>query len=189
MKLRFALVLVLSITSYALLFGQYKNPNSRKSPSSMKKGSPLSLDRFYFGGGGGFSGGSDYINVSISPTVGYKITEQFSTGLAFSYQFVKFKTTDTKLKNYGVGPFLRFNFSEKIFSYTELEYLSFEYVQFGERRREGFTSWFVGLGYSEPISDNLSFNIFALYNLLFADGTDTPYSSPLQFRVGLVGGF
>ena len=146
------------------------------------------LEKFYFGGGGGFSGGTDYLNLSVSPLVGYKITPEFSAGLQLTYQYVRF--LNTSVSNYGGGPFLRYNFSQNIFAYTQYEYLNFGLIvpNSPEPRRLDFTSWFVGVGYSEPIGRNFAFNITALYNLLYKDGTDSPYRSPLLFRVGIVGG-
>jgi len=145
------------------------------------------MDRVYVGGGGGFGGGTDYLNISVSPLIGYKITEQFSAGLITSYQYVKFG--DASFSNFGGGPFARYNVTEKFFGYTEYEYLNFAISpQGGSQERRGYTSWFVGIGYTEPISRALSFNVSALYNILHGDGLDSPYSSPLVFRVGFIAG-
>lgn len=150
-----------------------------------QKSSPL--DRFYFGGGGGFSGGTDYLNVSVSPLAGYKITESFSAGITTTYQFVK--VGNINFSNFGGGPFLRYNITEKFFAYSEYEYLNYEFqLVGGETDRDSFNSLFVGIGYTEPIGGNFSFNISALYNLLYGDGTDSPYQSPLSFRVGFIAG-
>jgi len=47
---------------------------------STRKGSGLSLDRFYFGGGGGLGAGTDaygyqYTYFSLLPVVGYRVTD------------------------------------------------------------------------------------------------------------------
>lgn len=160
-------------------FAQYREP---------PKGSQLS-DRIYFGGGGGFSGGTQFLNLSISPLVGYKFTEEFSGGLQLSYQYIRF--AGASASNYGGGPFLRYNFTEKIFGYTQYEYLNFGLIQVNSSNkpeRLDFNSWFIGLGYTEPLGGKVAFNIMALYNLLYADGINSPYQSPLQFRVGIVVG-
>lgn len=141
-------------------------------------------DRIYFGGGGGFSGGTNFINVGLSPLVGYKFTEKFSGGLQITYQYVKFQ--DISWSNYGGGPFLRYNVTQKLFGYTQYEYLNVG-TSSGDIRYN-FSSMFVGLGYSEPLGGNVAFNITALYNVLYGDGTKSPYQSPLQFRVGIVAG-
>lgn len=146
-------------------------------------------DKIYFGGGGGFSGGTQFLSISLSPYVGYKITEQFSAGMQITYQYTRL--SGFSASNYGGGPFLLYAFSEKIFTYTQYEYLNVQPLVVGGTKadRLDFTSWFVGLGYNEPLSDLVSFQIIGLYNLMYGDGTNSPYNSPLQFRVGLVTNF
>ena len=99
-------------------------------------------DKIYFGGGGGFSGGTQYLNLSVSPLVGYKFTEQFSAGLQITYQYTKFGQATAS--NYGGGPFLRYNFSPKFFGYTQYEYLNFGLLIPGapEPERYHFNSWY-----------------------------------------------
>lgn len=141
-------------------------------------------DKIYFGGGGGFSGGTNYLNLSLSPLIGYKFTQSFSGGLQITYQYVK--SLDINWSNYGGGPFLRYNLTQKLFSYAQFEYLN-RGASSGEKRYN-YKSLFVGIGYSEPLGGKLAFNITALYNVLHGDGTRSPYESPLQFRVGVVAG-
>lgn len=157
-----------------------------REPSRSRGGDGGLGDKIYFGGGGGFSGGTNYLNLSVSPLVGYKFTERFSAGMQFTYQYVKFNQLDVSINNYGGGPFLRYNVTEKLFAYTQYEYMNFG-VSNSEERFD-FNSFFVGMGYSEPIGDNVAFNITALYNLLYQDGSNSPYQSPLVFRVGIVAG-
>ncbi|MEQ8237738.1 MAG: hypothetical protein RIA69_00930 [Cyclobacteriaceae bacterium] len=155
-------------------FGQYKKQSEF-------------FDKFYVGGGGGLGGGTDYLNISVSPLIGYKFTEQFSAGLITSYQYVRFG--NASFSNYGGGPFARYNVTEKFFGYTEYEHLNFALSpQGGNQERRGYNSLFAGIGYTEPIGDIMSFNISALYNVLYGDGVNSPYSSPFLFRVGLVAG-
>lgn len=155
-----------------------------------RSGGSLS-DKIYFGGGGGFSGGTQFLSLSISPLIGYKITEQFSAGLQITYQYQRFQSLSAS--NFGGGPFLLYAFTPKFFAYSQYEYMSvqrdFSNAQNSNVERLDFTSFFAGLGYNEPIGGNVSFQILALYNLIYGDGTSSPYDSPLQFRVGIVAGF
>lgn len=169
----FSLLFIFMITTSVV--GQYRSSGNTGSES-----------RFYFGGGGGFSGGTGYYVISVSPLIGYKITDRFSTGLQLTYQYAKFTFTGASVNNYGGGPFLRYNVTQKLFTITQYEFLNYE-TNFSEERFT-FSSWFAGIGYTEPIGDRLAFNITALYNLLYRDGTNSPYESPLVFRVGLVVG-
>ncbi len=179
MKMKNVLAAIILLMAVLAVDAQYRAPRS-------KPGNSLS-DRIYFGGGGGFSGGNQYINVAVSPLIGYKFTDQFSGGLQITYQYVRF--IDISASNYGGGPFLRYNFTPKFFGYTQYEYLN--YLPLGatnsSENRYHFNSWFVGIGYSEPLGDRAAFNIMALYNLLHQDGR-SPYRSPLLFRVGFAVG-
>ncbi len=65
----------------------------------------------------------------------------------------------TKFNNYGGGPFVRYNVTEKFFGYTEYEYLNYGFLTVKKLNDLNFYSWFVGIGYSEPISNKVSFNI------------------------------
>jgi hypothetical protein len=120
--------------------------------------------------------------------VGYKITDQFSAGVQITYQYIK--AGEATANNYGGGPFAMYLFSEKLFGYTQYEFLSVEplVIGGGSAERFNFDSFFVGIGYMEPLGGNVAFQITALYNLLYGDGSNSPYQSPLQFRVGLVAG-
>lgn len=179
MKIKLVLTVVLFAIGVLTAEAQYRAPRGNS-------GNSLS-DRIYFGGGGGFSGGNQYVNIAVSPLIGYKFTEQFSGGLQITYQYVKF--LEATASNYGGGPFLRYNFTQKFFGYTQYEYLN--YLPLGStnssENRYHFNSWFVGIGYSEPLGDRAAFNIMALYNLMHKDGR-SPYQSPLQFRVGFAVG-
>lgn len=163
------------------------------STAQFRKQNNFSTDKFYFGGGGGLSGGNQFISVSVSPLVGYKITPQFSTGLQITYQYTKLSIYSAS--NYGGGPFVAYAFSKNIFSYAQYEYLSVqtEWVDKNSTQkapREGNNALFGGIGYNSPISDNVSFQILGLYNFMYGDGSKgRAYDSPLQIRVGLVTGF
>lgn len=146
-------------------------------------------DRIYFGGGFGFSANSNQTNLSLSPQVGYKITDRYSAGLGIIYQYVGIKQPDVSVNNYGWSVFNRFNVTEQFFAYSEFERLSFEYfTSFTPERKErsAYNSLLIGGGYSEQLSRSSSFSVTALYNVLY-DVTDDPqpYNSPLVLRAGI----
>ncbi|MFT4834631.1 MAG: hypothetical protein ACI83W_001467 [Marinoscillum sp.] len=160
---------------------QYRQPSSRPSNNFS--------DKIYFGGGGGFGGGNQFLSISASPLVGYKVTDQFSAGMQITYQYNRF--AGYSASNYGGGPFALYAFSQKIFAYSQYEYLSVQplIISQGQANRYNFRSLFVGMGYNEPLGGVVSLQLTALYNLLHGDGTKSPYETPWQFRVGLVAGF
>ncbi|MEQ9405770.1 MAG: hypothetical protein RIM99_19420 [Cyclobacteriaceae bacterium] len=146
-------------------------------------------DKIYFGGGFGFSAGNNVTNISLSPQVGYKITPRFSSGFGITYQYVKFKSIDTSISNFGWSIFSRYNVTQQFFAYTEFENLKFEYfTSFNPERTDSdtYNSLLVGAGYTESLAGRASFSISALYNVLY-DATDPiqPYDSPWQIRAGV----
>ena len=179
MRLKFVLLIICAYAGIFITQAQYRAPQSNNSYRSNSSSS--FVDNIYFGGGGGFSAGQDYLSFTLTPIVGYKITDEFSAGLQITYQYIKI--FETNFSNYGGGPFLRYNITEKFFGYTEYEYLSYG---LNSTNRLDFFSWFLGIGYSEPISDKVAFNIMALYNVLHGDGSKSPYASPFVFRAGIV---
>ncbi|MDW3193555.1 MAG: hypothetical protein R8G66_14365 [Cytophagales bacterium] len=149
-------------------------------------------DKLYVGGGVGLNLNSNVTSYSVSPYAGYKLTDRLSAGLRFTYQHTRFSQTDFRINSVGVGPFTRFQINEKFFAYTEYEYLNFKVTNpslSNEAAREGFNSFFVGGGMSQPIGRNASFNVIFLYNLLYNDGTNSPYNSPIVIRGGIDLGF
>lgn len=179
MKTRLILFFLALIFTFHFAEAQYR-------PSSASKSS--FMDKVYFGGGGSLGGGSNLFSISVSPLVGYKFTEQFSAGMQLTYQFTRF--FGNSYSDYGGGPFVRYNITQNLFGYAQYEYLNFarSLNATGETVRIDFNSFFVGGGYSTPVGKSLSLNVMALYNLLYGDGTNTPYASPLQFRMGIVAG-
>lgn len=182
MIFRLFLIATLALSSFFLANAQYRPPS---------QGSPL--DKFYFGGGGSLGGGTGTFNISVSPLIGYKITDDFSVGLQLTYQYYQEKYRNPsityKVSNYGGGPFIRYNITQNLFGYTQYEYLNIGLRVAGEEIRRDYSSMFVGGGYSVPIGNGkLAFNVLALYNIFYGDGLDSPYASPLQFRMGIVAG-
>ena len=146
-------------------------------------------DKIYFGGGGGFSAGSNQTNISIFPQVGYKITDRYSAGIGITYQYVRVKQpVDITLSNYGWSIFNRFNVTNQFFAYAEFERLSFEFPtgSFENTDRSSFNSLLVGAGYSEQLGGRASFNVMALYNVLYDESeVPRPYNSPWVLRAGV----
>ena len=141
-------------------------------------------DRIYYGGGGGFSAGTDFVNISLSPQVGYKITERYSAGIGLTYQYVRFTNIGESISNYGWSVFNRYNITEQFFGYGEFERLSFQ-QDFENTQRQGFNSLFFGLGFSNRIGGNAAFNTMVLYNVLYVENEPSPYRSPWVIRVGV----
>ena len=151
-------------------------------------------ERIYFGGGFGLIFG-DITNIEVSPHVGYKITEDASVGVQLQYQFLnadyyyygahfKYQTTI-----YGAGPFARYMLGDRYFLMSELEFLSLEKKYFDvmnfyedDNGRFVYTSVLVGGGIFQQTGDRSGVYMALLYNI--NDSSNSPYSSPLIFRMG-----
>lgn len=156
---------------------------------------PSFKERIFTGGGFGLSFSSYYDYVSISPLIGYKITPKLAGGLQVQYRYTKYKQYTPKFStnDYGVSPFLRFNFYGPLFLHAEYEYLNYEYpTTTTESVRKGYNSFLAGGGFFQPLGRNAGFYALALYNFSYKDvgpNDFSPYDSPLVLRVGVTAGF
>lgn len=173
MKVSVFIVVILLISGLA--YGQI--PIDERTGWSLK-------DRMYFGGGFGLNGGSDsfgnrYWYVGLNPIAGYMITPQFSAGLGLQWQHYSYPDFDTKFDQYGVSPFMRYNFGQ-LFAYTEYSILNTPI--FGNTERKNFDRLLAGLGYAQPIGRRSAINVMALYDLIYSN-TDRAFASPWVLRV------
>lgn len=160
------------------------------------KGIPFK-ERIVTGGGLGLSFGSSQDFISISPMVGYRVTERLLTGTGVTYRYTKYKyyTPALTLIDWGFNPFLRYTLFKNIFVHTEYEYLNYEFpspVNPEISTREAFNSFLAGGGFIQPISDKAAFYITALYNFSYKEPLPnqySPYYSPLILRAGISVGF
>ncbi len=152
-------------------------------------------ERIFTGGGFGASFGSYYDYVSVSPLIGYRITQKLAGGVQVQYRYTNYKQYSPKIStnDFGVSPFLRFSLFGPIFLHAEYEYLNYQYVGAGgEKFRQGFNSFMAGGGFFQPLGRRAGFYALALYNFSYREGTATtysPYNSPLVLRVGITAGF
>ena len=178
-----SLILVAMICS-TVAFSQFRGnsnyvPRNTNSPDAQKK--------FYFGGGGGLSFGTGFSFYSISPLLGYRVTDRFSTGTWFTYQRLHSSLTNPPYtyQQYGVMPFLRYNF-DALFFQTEFDFISspVQYYTASDVQRQIYNRWLFGLGYSSPMGRGQSaVNVLAMYDILYKQGTSFPFPSPFVFRV------
>jgi hypothetical protein len=159
---------------------------------------PSIRERIFTGGGLGASFGSTYDYVSVSPMIGYKINPKVAAGLQIQYRYTKYKAysgvKSFSTTDYGVSPFVRWNFYGPLFLHAEYEYLN--YVSGldldGKKVRGNYNSFLAGGGFFQPMGRNAGFFALALYNFSYKEpkyGQTSPYSSPLVFRAGVTVGF
>ncbi len=145
-------------------------------------------DKVFYGGGFGVSAGSNVTNISLSPFVGYRITQRLLSGFGINYQYVKFKRANTSISNYGWNVFTRYHVTQQFFAQTEFEQLNFEYFTGSNEQtdRDLYNALYIGAGYTQSLGGRAAFSFSALYNV-FYDASDNPqpYSSPWSVRAGL----
>ncbi|MBT1702115.1 hypothetical protein [Chryseosolibacter indicus] len=186
---------MIRIASLLFLLVVVSNAFGQGEENSLK-GTPFK-DRIVFGGGLGlgFSNVQDFI--SVSPVVGYRLTERLMAGANISYRYTNYKyyRPSIKLNDYGVGPFARFTVYKNIFVQAEYEYLNYEFPtsSIGENTRKTFNSFLAGGGFIQPLGPNVGFYLMALYNFSYKNppaGEYLPYDSPLVLRAGVnIGNF
>lgn len=157
----------------------------------------LAKEGVFVGGSLGLGFGDvDY--VEIAPLVGTWLSPRASVGgsLIFRYRndaIVRVSGGDTdsvSTTDYGGSVFGRYFVWDVIYLQTEVEYLSYEVVDFDlATERDDFTSVFVGGGAAAPIGGRSSISVEVLYNVTYADDEMSPYSSPWITRIGVGFGF
>ena len=147
-------------------------------------------DRLYFGGGGGFNagtqGGIKYFSISLSPVVGYMITSNFSAGTSIVYQHTSYSDFNFNYKQYGLMPFVRYNFKELFltaeYNYINVPVLTYSGSGYSEASRIYRSRTLLGAGISQPIGGgNGRINAMALYDITYKIGNG--FLSPWVFRV------
>ncbi len=131
-------------------------------------------DKFYVGGNVGAQFGT-FTFINLAPLVGFKITDRFSIGTQIQYQYFRDNSVASFESHvFGYSGFARFFFTQNLFAHTEYQVLNGRFDNSGQR--SNIPNLFIGGGYMYPISDNVSFGIVALYEVLRR--TYSPYRNP-----------
>jgi hypothetical protein len=154
--------------------------------------------RLVLGGnfGIGFANGW-YIN--LSPTVGYRLTDNLVAGVGGTYIFTQINNTGTNIRYfqhvYGgnvfgrYAPFAQTNIQllSNLYAHAEYQHL---FVVSGARNANGSISesrsvpgLLLGGGYTTGFGRGPAFNVDVLYNVLWRND-NSPYPSPLIVRAG-----
>lgn len=147
--------------------------------------------KWTFGGsagiGGSFGGGNSGTSISVSPRVGYQLTDDLEGGIAgnFGWTNSKYYSSSTV----GVGPFLNYYFSRNF-------YLSGMFQEYFFNQKDKFTqlkysgdeaALYFGGGYMQRIGNNAYMQIGAMYNVLY-NKDKSVFGSGLIPSVGVVFG-
>lgn len=183
-------------------------PVNDKRHTQQKKG--FDASRIIFGGGLGFGFGN-VTNISVSPIVGYRISDNFSAGVGLGYQYFRIKDKFT-LQDQNLGyikkPYTATMYSpsiwgryviwRNIFAHLEYEhnfmsetvydpYVIYTGPEKAIKNRINVPSLLLGGGIRQPISERVSIIFQGLYDVL--QDKNSPYLGTISFRFGIVAGF
>lgn len=154
-----------------------------------KKSSGFQLDRVVMGGSFGAQFGNITL-VDLSPTIGYRFTDNLIAGFGVRYIYYEERIFSNTFKTnvYGGNIFSQYSFLENLLAHVEVEALNLEDISVftRETRRIWINSVFVGGGYQAPIGGNSFVNLLLLFNL--TETENSPYSNPIlriNFGFGL----
>lgn len=144
-------------------------------------------EKVFFGGGGGLQFSSFGTYITLMPSVGYRITPRWSSGIMGTYQFVRYRDIQVSAHNYGASLFTRYFVLEQVYATAEYEQLNFQTVYLdGSKDRRWVDRMLVGAGYFQPNPRGRGgFHIGILYDLFYTSREGYPYNSPFVYRVGL----
>lgn len=197
------------------IFAQDVYTSSGRSANAKKKQEKKGFDpsRLIIGGGLGLAFGN-VTNISVSPIVGYRLTERLAAGVGLGYQYVRIKDywviTDLqtaqdrfypyKASIYSASVWTRFVVWNNLFLHAEYEHnfmsfkeydydynVSYPYPIVDKNVNYNAPSVLLGAGYRAPVSPRASFTVMALYDVL--QDKYSPYQNSIFFRFGFNVGF
>jgi hypothetical protein len=186
-----------------------KPANAKKKE---KKPEGFDISRLIVGGGIGLGFGT-VTTVSVSPIVGYRITDKLSAGVGFGYQYLKVKDFfevqdinppygyqyyDYKASIISASVWARYLILTNLFAQVEYEhnFMSYTEPRFSQsgsgaientKTKYNAPSVLVGIGYRQPITDNSSLYIMGMYDVL--QNELSPYYGRIFPRIGFNIGF
>lgn len=148
---------------------------------SASKENKFQGSRFFFGGNFGIQVG-DYTIIELSPLVGYRITERFSSGVQINYSYIHVSSFNLSTTIYGTSVFSNYYIAKNFFLRGEYEWLSLESQYFNPavyqtQKRFSIHSILVGGGYRQQIGERSYINLMILWNL--NESALSPYQNPI----------
>ena len=184
------LLLVALITSLQIGFSQTKEiENEEKEEQEDDFSSKTWKDRILVGGNIGAQFGNATF-VEVSPTIGYRVTKNLTSGVGFTYQYISenyniFNFYDYKAQVIGARVFSQYEIFYGFFAHAEYEMswykITYEDVNI-EPYQGNVPALFLGGGYNFKIGDNARFQVMALYDVLHT--TESINYNPLVIRMG-----
>ncbi len=180
--------------------------NSSGKANGYKKKQQKGYDpaRLVLGGGLNLGYSGDYVNLGISPKVGYKLTDFLAVGVGMGYQYYKMpdfifdKTNEVVYQHWNIftpSIWAKCNVYNPIFLSADVEYnaIGIRYYkirysgtdEYLEKRKQnvGAVSLLVGAGIKQSLGGRTSGTFEIMYDVLQADYS--PYRQQLVYRAGI----
>lgn len=180
---RFGIIVALSI----MLLGACVKASAQILPDV-----PDLKGKVVYGGDLGFGMSGNYLDLSLSPQVGYRIFNPWEVGVRGTYKLQCFfypNVSNVYYHYFGVAPYTNFQFYKGLYLHVEDEMLlGLSRYEHQTEQRKWFNSFFGGVGYRQySYSGGYTF-IMLLYNFSYENPENYdvmyPYYSPLEIRVG-----
>lgn len=186
-----------------------------KTQKNIKSDKLIDPNRLVFGGWGVFGIGTGFVNVGVTPILGYRITDNFLMGVGFGYQYLRIKDYNTVIVNpnngaeeyrplsaniYSPSVWARHIIWNNLFAHAEYEHnimsqttYTNDYTKYNtlpiikDKQSVGVPSLLLGAGLRQPISARSSFVFMVLYDVL--QDKRSPYFNTVAIRFGFNAGF
>ncbi|OWY23494.1 hypothetical protein C7N43_15320 [Sphingobacteriales bacterium UPWRP_1] len=151
--------------------------NPPKEDNKTQQTGGFDHNRFFGEGNIGFNAGSGFAYVSASPVLGYWFTNRISAGAGPIFEY--YRWSSYKANVLGARAFGRyqafsnlFNSGGNLFLHGQYDFLSYkDNDQFNEKRITAHRLP-LGLGFSQPMGGIATFNLMALYDVLYNKNKD-----------------
>ena len=183
-----ALILLISTAGMA----QVTDSTQVAQPEENKVVKPkLDKSKIYYGGFVTMNFSKNYSVIGAQPLVGYKLTPKLSIGGQFSYEYISDKRYNVEQNgsNYGFSIFNRFRVTPRLYTHAEFSMMSYKlFYDIDDSERKWVPVFYLGGGYSQPISKNVWLNAQVLFDVL--NHEDSPYKDwEPYFSIGIGVGF
>lgn len=209
MKKVFVIIIGLLLGLPSIAQERYSSGGQSSKPKNNASG--FDMQRLVIGGGFGLGLGSGSFNASISPLIGYKITNNLMAGVSIGYQYFReskytnfYNTTTNRYEDYprrysmvSPGAWVRYNLFSQFFVQAHFEYHIAD-VKWTEaaaftggsgketvKVNYNIPTLLVGAGYRLPVSERVSLYLGVYYDVLQNSTLQTVTSS--NGRQGQVG--
>lgn len=168
-----------------------KTAGNAMPPAKTKKDDRPVVKRISLGGSTAFWINLKSTHVEVSPMIAYHFPRAVTIGTGYRYIYTRDRFYGKNLNTIGPNVFARAQLSKRFYLWSEWEKLRTEYAlealnQEVVIQETTVHSFFSGLGYIRSVRKNGrgKISVQLLYNFLYDREDQSPYYSPVIYRVG-----